>query len=87
MMELESPGSKTGSIGAVTADLGSPCFFRSLLDVCFFAVILNEIVKQGKRAKHNQERKRKAVKRFSPKLFLPAIPYRCAKHDVRFPVR
>jgi len=86
-MEVECGGSKTGGNGAISADLGSPYFSRLLLDVYFVAAILNEIVKQGKGAKHNEEGERKAVKRVSPELFLPAIPYPYAKQNVGFPVR
>ena len=62
-------------------------FLGYFLMSTFVAAILNEIVKQGKGAKHNEEGERKAVKRVSPELFLPAIPYPYAKQNVGFPVR
>jgi hypothetical protein len=79
--------SKTGGNGAISAALGLFLFLsRLLLDARFVAVILNQIVKQGKGAKHNDERERKAVKRVSPELYLPAIPNCYAQHHVSFPV-
>jgi hypothetical protein len=47
--------------------------FRLLLVICFVAVVLNQIVKQGKGAEHNEERECKAVKWVPPELYLPAI--------------